>query len=133
MKPFNKSKCLQRLNIKQVPFDALSAGVPYNSHGYAISELRVFAINPKCPFPGAAGFHELAHIVLEHHLTPNDTAYHEMEVSAVTIKILKTLGMTNGLKEAYQHYYDNLVPRQSDFEQRVNDTRRVILEAGKDS
>jgi hypothetical protein len=133
MKPFNKNKCLQRLNITQEQWNPDINQVPYDSHGYAIPEYRIFAINPNCPFPAAAGFHELGHIVLDHYLGPNNVQLHEMEATAVAISCLKRLEISNGLKESYQHYYNNLTEIPEDFSIRVNIATETILKAGEDS
>lgn len=134
MKPFNKKKCLQRLNITQEHWSPDVNQVPYDSHGYAIPETRTFAVNPLSAFPGAAGFHELAHIVLEHHLYfPNDLKYHEVEASAVTLICLEKLGLTRGMREVTEHYYNNLVKLKPEFLNRINHAAEMILKAGEDN
>jgi len=144
---WSKRQALSRLGITQIKFDPPpEAGTPENFHGYSQDSKR-FAISPMTPFPGAAGFHEMAHVMLGHtertwlkyRPGAREEFLNEMEACAVAIICLRELGhRESGIQAQREHYLahrrtwaEKEGPLPADFKTKVNAVARQILEAGR--
>jgi hypothetical protein len=145
---WSKRQALSQLGITQVPFNLPpEMGIsPENLHGYSCAG-KQFAISPNTPFPGAAGFHEMAHIMLGHterlwlkYRSGTRNEYlNELEACAVAIICLRELGARAESLDAQRAHYtahrrtwaeiEGSLP--ADFKAKVNVTARQILEAGR--
>ena len=141
---WSKRQALSQLGITQIKFDPPpELGTV---HGYAKNG-KQFAVSPNTPFPGAAGFHEIAHVMLGHaerlwlkyrHGTRNEYL-NELEACAVAIICLRELGARAESLDAQRAHYtahrrtwaeiEGSLP--ADFKAKVNVTARQILEAGR--
>ena len=137
---WSKAKACKALGIWQGKFVVPEGAPPEGLHGYA--NRCEFFVNPVTPYPAAAGFHEIAHIVLYHTMTgleksPRDKCLQELEVAAVGILCLREVG-GSGL-EASREYFGQqreLWRRMegdlpADFKAKVNRAARTILDAGR--
>jgi hypothetical protein len=141
---WSKRQALSQLGITQIKFDPLpEIG---DVHGYSKNG-KQFAVSPNTPFPGAAGFHEIAHIMLGHtermwlKYRPGmrEEYLNELEACAVAIICLRELGARVESLEAQRVHYtahrrtwaEIEGPLPADFKTKVNTVARQILEAGK--
>jgi antirestriction protein ArdC len=92
---WDKSKALDKLGIKEIPFRLANGNV----QGYATRNNEV-SINPLCPRPVSVMHHELGHIVLGHtkdkevyDLKELDKSEIEVEAESVALLMLDTLGL----------------------------------------
>lgn len=137
-KKWDRKKALEKLHIIQEKWDTAkdrwTNGVT-TLHGYSYGSY--FAVNPASPWKGAAGFHEMAHIVFGHTFAPcpgGGTALQEMEACATSILCLKGLDSAGEGAAAQMHSY--LTARAQvkvvpvDFRKKVETAAKIILDAG---
>jgi hypothetical protein len=144
---WSKRQALSQLGITQIKFDPPpEAGPPEDLHGYSQNG-KQFAISPSTPFPGAAGVHEIAHIVLGHtermwlKYRPGARVEYlnELEACAVAIICLRKLGAREESLEAQRAHYtahrrtwaEIEGPLPADFKSKVNAAAWRILNAGR--
>ena len=141
---WSKRQALSQLGITQIPFDPPPE--MGTVHGYSQNG-KQFAISPSTPFPGAAGFHEIAHVMLGHcermwlKYRPGTRIEYmnELEACAVAIICLRELGARESSIVAQRKHYaahrrtwaEIEGPLPADFKTKVNAVARQILEAGR--
>ena len=148
---WSKARALKRLGITQVPYDPAKPEElgcrPGRDilHGYSTGNRM--AVLPVSDIPAAAGFHEMAHIVLGHCYsdkpiddTPRNQCLWELEAAATAIMCLRKLGVSERGRYLqwlhYRKYRDAWLQAEptlpDDFRRRVDDAANKIMAAGQE-
>ena len=141
MPDWNKATALATLNILEVPFEMIDG----NCQGYAKRGVREVAINPVAAMPWKTLFHEVAHHLLGHTATGDETGVmsdgpttpkciKEAEAEATAYLCCATLGLP-GMEESrgYIQHWLNGEEFSEKSARRVFAAADKILKAGNSS
>jgi hypothetical protein len=128
-------KALDKLGIREVPFEEMNGNVQGVSHGLNI------AINPVAVNPNKTRFHEIAHVILGHTIAASFDEYvthrgiREFEAEGTAYLCMNELDMldeqTASRSRAYiQHWMQDETPPEKSI-QRVFKAADAVLRAGR--
>ncbi len=124
---WTEAAALKNLDITHVPFEALDG----NTQGYALSGRRV-AVSPVAGLPHRTLFHELAHVILQHHDDgERSRALKEVEAESVVLLCLEALDLPGTIyARGYLGHYLQHDEISEESAQRAIQAAQQILAAG---